>query len=118
MQIRAVCPDVAPSEFLQLAGHPLRWRLLGELARSDRMVHELTGLVGQPQNLVSYHLGQLRQAQLVSVRRSSADARDAYYSVDLGRVGQLLATTGAALHPGLRLTSPPPSDALPGAAPV
>ena len=27
-------PDVAPSEFLQLAGHPLRWRLLGELARS------------------------------------------------------------------------------------
>eukprot|EP01041_Mallomonas_annulata_P029552 gene29552-51568_t len=44
--------DLAPPEFLQLAGHPLRWRLLGELARSDRAVHELTGLVGEPQNLV------------------------------------------------------------------
>ena len=77
-------PDVAPREFLQLAGHPLRWRLLGELARSDRMVHELTGLVGEPQNLVSYHLGKLRDGGLVSARRSSADRRDAYYALDLG----------------------------------
>ena len=80
-------PDLAPPEFLQLAGHPLRWRLLSELARSDRMVHELTGLVGEPQNLVSYHLGKLRDARLVSARRSSADRRDAYYTVDLTRVG-------------------------------
>ena len=55
--------QVPPPEFLQLAGHPLRWRLLGELARSDRMVHELTGLVGEPQNLVSYHLGKLRDGR-------------------------------------------------------
>jgi protein-tyrosine-phosphatase len=100
---------VAPAEFLQLAGHPLRWRLLGELARSDRMVSELTGLVGEPQNLVSYHLGKLRDARLVLARRSSADRRDAYYTVDLARIGGLLSATGGALHPGLRLT-PPPSD--------
>ena len=43
-------------------GDPLRWRLLSELARSDRRVGELTALVGQPQNLVSYHLGRLRAA--------------------------------------------------------
>jgi protein-tyrosine-phosphatase len=110
--------DLAPPGLLRLAGHPLRWRLLGELARSDRMVHELTGLVGQPQNLVSYHLGKLRDAHLVSARRSSADRRDAYYTVDLTRVGQLLAATGAALHPGLRLTSPVPSGSLPAAATV
>ena len=36
-------------------------------------MHELTGLVGEPQNLVSYHLGKLRDAGLVSARRSSAD---------------------------------------------
>ena len=69
-------PDLGAPEFLQLAGHPLRWRLLGELARSDRMVHELTGLVGEPQNLVSYHLGKLRDGRLVSraaqLRRSAA----------------------------------------------
>ncbi|HEY1751809.1 MAG TPA: ArsR family transcriptional regulator [Caulobacteraceae bacterium] len=101
--------DASPTDFLQLAGHPLRWRLLGELARSDRMVHELTGLVGESQNLVSYHLGKLRDGGLVSARRSSADRRDTYYGLDLPRVGDLLSATGGALHPGLRL-APPPID--------
>jgi ArsR family transcriptional regulator, arsenate/arsenite/antimonite-responsive transcriptional repressor / arsenate reductase (thioredoxin) len=50
----------APPGFLRLAGHPLRWRLLTELARSDRQVRELTGRLGQAQSLISYHLGQLR----------------------------------------------------------
>ncbi len=107
-------PDVAPPEFLQLAGHPLRWRLLSELARSDRMVHELTGLVGEAQNLVSYHLGKLRDGRLVSARRSSADRRDTYYGLDLARIGGLLSATGGALHPGLRLTPPSRDDALTG----
>jgi ArsR family transcriptional regulator, arsenate/arsenite/antimonite-responsive transcriptional repressor / arsenate reductase (thioredoxin) len=109
-----VDPGLALPEFLQLAGHPLRWRLLGELARSDRMVHELTGLVGEPQSLVSYHLGRLRDARLVSARRSSADRRDAYYTIDLTRVGDLLSATGGALHPGLRLTPPSRGSAGPG----
>ncbi len=110
--------ELTPPGFLQLAGHPLRWRLLGELARSDRMVNELTGLVGQPQNLVSYHLGKLRDARLVSARRSAADRRDAYYTVDLGRLGELLATTGAALHPALRLAPPSPRPGGPDGASV
>ena len=115
MSTPAVDQGLAPPVFLQLAGHPLRWRLLGELARSDRTVHELTGLVGEPQNLVSYHLGKLRDAGLVSARRSSADRRDAYYTVDLTRVGDLLSATGGALHPGLRLAPPPaPARAGPG----
>jgi protein-tyrosine-phosphatase len=84
----------------------VRWQLLGDLARSDRTVHELTGLAGQPQNLVSYHLGKLREAGLVSARRSSADGRDNYYTVDLVRVGEMLSISGEALHPGLRLTPP------------
>lgn len=96
-------PDVTPLAFLQLAGHPLRWQLLSELARSDRMVHELTALVGEPQNLVSYHLGKLRDGRLVSARRSAADRRDTYYAADLARIGGRLTATGEALHPGLRL---------------
>jgi protein-tyrosine-phosphatase len=99
-------PDVGPPEFLQLAGHPLRWRLLRELAWSDRMVNELTGLVGEPQNLVSYHLGRLRHGRLVSARRSAADGRDTYYGLDLQRVGGLFSAAGGALHPGLRLAPP------------
>src|SRR4051812_20056041 len=93
--------DTAAPAFLRAAGHPLRWRLLGELAAGDRQVQELTAAVGQPQNLVSYHLGQLRKAQLVSGRRSSADGRDTYYRLDLVRCAAMLAATGAALHPAL-----------------
>ena len=102
--------------FLQLAGHPLRWRLLRELARSDRRVTELTGLLGEPQNLVSYHLGKLRSARLVSARRSSADGRDSYYTVDLARFAGLLAVTGRSLHPGLLLgdSAPPVPEDIPG----
>ena len=42
----------------------------------------------------------------MSTRRSSADARDAYYSLDLARFQDSLATVGAGLHPGLRLAAP------------
>ncbi|MET3920893.1 MarR family transcriptional regulator [Arthrobacter sp. UYEF20] len=91
------------SGFLRLAGHPVRWQLLGELARSDRQVRELTALVGQRQSLTSYHLGQLRTGGLVSMRRSSADGRDTYYSLNLALYRERLAESGAALHPGLRL---------------
>jgi ArsR family transcriptional regulator, arsenate/arsenite/antimonite-responsive transcriptional repressor / arsenate reductase (thioredoxin) len=108
--VQARPAELTPQGFLQLAGHPLRWQLLGDLARSDRTVHELTGRVGQPQNLVSYHLGKLRDARLVSARRSSADRRDSYYTADLARLGRLLAATGDALHPGLgRLPSASPN---------
>ncbi|HWT22140.1 MAG TPA: MarR family transcriptional regulator [Solirubrobacteraceae bacterium] len=91
----------APPPFLRLAGHPVRWRLLTELARSDRRVGELCELAGRPQSLVSYHLQQLRRGGLVSARRSAADGRDSYYALDLGRCAELVAGAGAALHPGL-----------------
>jgi protein-tyrosine-phosphatase/DNA-binding transcriptional ArsR family regulator len=94
--------DMGPPGGLQLAGHPLRWRLLSALARSDMQVRELKALLGQPQNLVSYHLARLRAGGLVTARRSSADGRDSYYSIDLARCGELLTAAGAALHPGLR----------------
>ena len=99
-------PDLSSTEFLQLVGHPIRWRLLGALAKSDCLVHELTGLTGEPQNLVSYHLGKLRDARLVSAQRSSADRRDAYYTLDLARIGTLLGATSGAIHPGLRPAAP------------
>ncbi|MQA86991.1 MAG: ArsR family transcriptional regulator [Streptosporangiales bacterium] len=100
-----ISPDApaTPPGFLRLTGHPVRWQLLSELARSDRQVRELTALVGQRQSLTSYHLGQLRGGGLVTMRRSSADKRDAYYSLDLAVCRERLAEAGAALHPGLRL---------------
>jgi protein-tyrosine-phosphatase/DNA-binding transcriptional ArsR family regulator len=90
-----------PPRFLRLAGHPLRWRLLSELARSDLRVGELCELAGRRQSLVSYHLRQLRDGGLVTARRSAADGRDSYYALDLARCGELLASAGGALHPAL-----------------
>ncbi|MEV0184566.1 ArsR family transcriptional regulator [Streptomyces sp. NPDC050625] len=97
----------AAPPFVRLAAHPLRWRLMTELAGSDYRVRELTNLVGQPQNLVSYHLRLLRSGGLVTTRRSSFDARDSYYHLDLDRCADALNGTGAALHPTLHLSAPP-----------
>jgi ArsR family transcriptional regulator, arsenate/arsenite/antimonite-responsive transcriptional repressor / arsenate reductase (thioredoxin) len=99
----------APPRFLSLAGHPVRWRLLSELAYSDRRVGELCARLELPQNLVSYHLGRLRAERVVSRRRSAADGRDSYYVLELDRCGELLAAAGGALHPGLRLSPGPPA---------
>ena len=97
----------APTVFVRLAAHPLRWRLLTELADSDYRVRELVTLVGEPQNLVSYHLRLLRGGGLVTAARSSFDGRDSYYHLDLDRCADALADTGAALHPALRRVSSP-----------
>ncbi len=91
---------------LRLAGNQLRWRLISELAYSDRRVGELCALLGREQNLISYHLARLRDGGLVSRRRSTFDGRDSYYILDLARCRELIAESGVALHPGLRLSPP------------
>ena len=75
----------APPTFVGLAGHPLRWQLLTALAESDYRVLELVAQLEEPQNLLSYHLRQLRGGGLVTARRSSYDGRDTYYHLDLDR---------------------------------
>jgi protein-tyrosine-phosphatase/DNA-binding transcriptional ArsR family regulator len=86
---------------VRLLADPLRWRLMRELASSDRRVRELSAAAGQPQNLISYHLRRLRAGGLVTARRSSFDGRDTYYSLDLDGCGRELAGASAALHPAL-----------------
>lgn len=70
-------------QLLKLLADDTRWKLITELRRSDRQVGELVVRLGLPQNLVSYHLSVLRQAGLVQVRRSDADARALYYGLDI-----------------------------------
>jgi protein-tyrosine-phosphatase/DNA-binding transcriptional ArsR family regulator len=109
--IRRMVPSdqaVAPPKFVRLAAHPLRWRLLTELADSDCRVRELVTRVDQPQNLISYHLRLLRDGGLVTATHSSFDGREAYYHLDLDRCAAALTESGAALHPALRLDAAPP----------
>lgn len=106
-----------PAEFppvLKILADEHRWKLLGALAYSDRRVQELVGVLQQPQNLVSYHLRKLREHALVRERRSAADRRDIYYSLDLDRLRGMLMSTGEALHPGLG-EQPNPEDRITGA---
>jgi protein-tyrosine-phosphatase/DNA-binding transcriptional ArsR family regulator len=109
---RSAPGDVAGQSpaLLRLLGHEVRWRLVTALALSDRRVNELVERVRQPANLVSYHLGQLRAARLVGERRSSADARDVYYSLDLERLQTAFRRSAAEIHPGL-WPAPGPSRA-------
>jgi protein-tyrosine-phosphatase len=102
-----------PPAVLGLLSDPLRWQLVCELGRSDRRVGELVHLVGKPQNLVSYHLAELRRAGIVSARRSAADGRDVYYRADLFRCRDLLGSAGRSIHPGLSLAPTPRDDLLP-----
>lgn len=114
-----VPPGEAVPVFVSLAAHPLRWRLLTELAAGDYRVRELVDLLGHPQNLISYHLRLLRQGGLVTAHRSSFDARDSYYHLDLERCAHALTAVGVALHPALRLdpAAPPPTTDEPPVRP-
>jgi protein-tyrosine-phosphatase len=91
----------SPPEVLKLAGHPIRWGVLMRLARSDYRVQELVAFLQLPQNLVSYHLRQLRAGNLVTERKSSADERSVYYSLDLEQFRVLYVHAGSQLHPAL-----------------
>lgn len=94
-----------PPQFLKLLAHEVRWQLIAALVLSDRRVQELAELLQRPQNLISYHLRLLREGQVVGVRRSSADARDTYYSLELEQVRTLYMESGAAIHPALAVAS-------------
>src|SRR5689334_17940100 len=84
---------------VRMAAHPVRWALLRELAISDCRVRELVAAVDEPQNLVSYHLRELKAAGLVTVRRSTFDGRDSYYHLDLARCATGFGEAAETLHP-------------------
>lgn len=93
--------NTQPLEFLKLLAHDIRWQLLLALAKSDYRVNELVKLIKEPANLISYHLKSLRTKDLVTERRSSADSRDIYYSLNLDQFRKMYFETGQALHPAL-----------------
>lgn len=98
-------PDV-----LKLASHEVRWHLLQLLAHSDYRVQDLVGKLQLPQNLVSYHLKQLRQGQFVTERRSSADERSIFYSLDVEHFQSLYLAAGETLHPAVAVAMVPKSQ--------
>jgi len=89
---------------LRMLADPTRLRILWHLAAHEYDVSSLTAEVGASRPAVSQHLGKLRLAGLVTVRR---DGRRAVYSARGGHVRRMLAEvlstadhqlTGAADH--------------------
>jgi ArsR family transcriptional regulator, arsenate/arsenite/antimonite-responsive transcriptional repressor / arsenate reductase (thioredoxin) len=104
-------PVVNSPDLFKLLAHDIRWSILHFLARSDYNGQELVRLLKQPQNLVSYHLRLLADKQIVTERRSSADERSIYYSLDVHALRTRYFASGEALHPILG-TSIPEDDVL------
>ncbi|GIK54574.1 MAG: metalloregulator ArsR/SmtB family transcription factor [Chloroflexi bacterium] len=96
-----------PPHVLKLLAHTVRWQIVAALAQSDCRVQELETRLARPQNLVSYHLRLLREGGLVGERRSSADGRDAYYTLNLDSLRSAYQASGAALHPALACVANP-----------
>jgi protein-tyrosine-phosphatase len=118
--VRVMQVKTLPLDFLKLLAHDIRWRILLALSRSDHRVEELVKQIKQPHNLISYHLKRLRLQKLVSERRSSADARDIYYSLNLDRFRQMYLETGQSLHPGVSepISKPEPQTQALSESPV
>jgi ArsR family transcriptional regulator, arsenate/arsenite/antimonite-responsive transcriptional repressor / arsenate reductase (thioredoxin) len=84
---------------LSVLAHDLRWAIVGLLVPGDLRTGEIVARTGQAPSLVSYHLARLRDAGLVSVRRSTADGRDSYHALDLDAIGQAIGDMAAQIHP-------------------
>ena len=95
-------PDVA--RFFHLLADETRVLIVRLLALSDFRASEIGEAVHLPSNAVSYHLKQLRSLGLLRDRRSTADARDVYYHLDLDRLLLLYAAGGESLFPGMTVT--------------
>ncbi len=92
----------------ELLSHRLRWAIVQQLSLGDVRVNEIVARLGEPMNVVSYHLKKMRDHGLITGRRSESDARDVYYALDLARLESLHAEATAALHPRLGAEPLPP----------
>src|SRR5215207_10695575 len=93
--------DVSPAAgaFLRLVADPTRRRIFLRLMAGELCNCELVDTLGLPQNLISHHLRQLRQAGLVRARRDPEDARWVYYRVDPAALAAVQAEIAAAFAP-------------------
>lgn len=99
-------PLTQPPEFIKLLANEVRWGVIKALSTGDYRVNELVARLHQPMNLISYHLKKMREEELVTMRRSEADGRDVYYSLDLARLRQRFLEAEQALHPAVGHPTP------------
>ena len=91
--------SVEAATFLKLMADPTRRRIFLALMRGETCNCEMVGLLGLPQNLISHHLRQLRQAGLIRARRDAVDRRWIYYAVEQEALRRVHREIGALFDP-------------------
>lgn len=86
---------------IKMLDNDIRWHILTLLVKSDYRVQELADLTDTEMNKLSYHLGLLRENGFVNERRSSADGRDVYYSINLDALRADYTLAAELIHPAL-----------------
>ncbi|WP_345462381.1 metalloregulator ArsR/SmtB family transcription factor [Deinococcus carri] len=71
---------------LKALSHEIRFELVRHLAGGERCVCDLEALLGLPQSKVSYHLGILREAELVTAEQRG---KNTYYTLRQDQLFQL-----------------------------
>ena len=87
------------AERLKVLADPKRLRILNLLMEGVQCNCELGDALEMAPNLISHHLGVLRQAGLVEVTRDAVDARWIYYSINRAALQDLNAVLGAFFNP-------------------
>ena len=98
LTIAASAPEMV--RFGKAVGDETRLAILRRLSLTDLRGGDMVEWLDIPHNALSYHLKYLRDLGLVSDHRSSADARDIYYQLDLRRLRGLFAALGDTLQVG------------------
>ena len=75
--------------YLKVLAEPKRMKILDLLMEGVQCNCEIGNNLDMAPNLISHHLGVLRQAGLVTVTRDDRDARWAYYAVNPDAVVEL-----------------------------
>ncbi len=103
-------PDVL--QFFRALADDKRLAIVRLLALTDLRVGEIRAALRLESNAVSYHLKQLSALGLLQDHRSSSDARDVYYRVDLEQLDRLYMQAGDCMHPGLVPSAPSSADQI------
>ena len=77
------------ARWLKVISEPNRLLLLEKIIEGVQCNCELGDALQMAPNLISHHLGVLREAGLVDVERDPTDARWVYYSINVKRMDEL-----------------------------
>jgi ArsR family transcriptional regulator len=77
------------SRWLKVLSEPKRLLIFNLLMEGVQCNCELGDALGMMPNLISHHLGILREVELVAVERDFLDARWVYYSVNRSALSEL-----------------------------